>query len=681
MPPQKDFEGKVRMRRISPVALLLLSGGCTWISTQDVDARRVDLDDDLDGYIASEDCDDSDASISPGAEEIWYDGIDSDCLGDDDFDADKDGYVLDIYLGGVTAGVATSGLLPGGDCDDTRRAISPDATDGWYDGIDSDCSGNDDYDYDGDGYVADAYVGLATQYVDGSGSLPGGDCDDHAAGINAGEFDTWYDGIDTDCSGNDDYDFDGDGYVADDDVGKKTRYVSSSGGLPGGDCDDENSYAHAGAPDTWYDGLDWDCAQDDDFDRDGDGYVQDIYEGRTTEGVDSSGELPGGDCSDSDAEINPGQMEVLSDARDLDCDQRGAASGATSFTASALEGYTDWQDPFAPRFAENVSHVYLSLATYKVRASSSSTYYDSALAVSFDGLDPLAGPLDEYVWLKHVVDPNTYSLTAGHDFVVTNEYLFGVTGLLFSTTRSLRLGGFDLIDGVNGLSGKVYSTGLTTSTFTDMSIVLDDDGTLYALGCDNGDGIAQYMRASLKSAVSSLADVEQTMTGLRATRCELSLEDAPDALVYSAQSAGLVTNTFDMDSSSPSFSRVSLNSAYEAVEITAPGGGVGGYTVVVDPDAIYIFSGGSITYTAALGEGPQAAQASYAPDGSLLIAYVDRTGEAHVLHGDPATGMVTYDILTDFAATEAAAWIESTGENLLVAVIGPDDVAFGAARL
>lgn len=51
------------------------------------------------------DCDDEDAAIYPGAEDVWYDGIDSDCVGDDDYDQDGDG--VDVSE----------------DCDDTDSAI------------------------------------------------------------------------------------------------------------------------------------------------------------------------------------------------------------------------------------------------------------------------------------------------------------------------------------------------------------------------------------------------------------------------------------------------------------------------------------------------------------------------------------------------------------------------------
>ena len=90
----------------------------------------VDHDDDGDGYsFLSGDCDDTDRTVYPGAREIWYDGRDQNCDGEDDYDADADGFPSEAY-GGT-------------DCDDRNRRIYPGRRDRCGDGIDSDCDGRD----------------------------------------------------------------------------------------------------------------------------------------------------------------------------------------------------------------------------------------------------------------------------------------------------------------------------------------------------------------------------------------------------------------------------------------------------------------------------------------------------------------------------------------------------------
>ena len=61
-------------------------------------------DADGDGFDSSIDCDDADPAVHPGADEIWYDGKNSDCAYSSDFDQDGDGE--DHIAGGGT------------DCDD-----------------------------------------------------------------------------------------------------------------------------------------------------------------------------------------------------------------------------------------------------------------------------------------------------------------------------------------------------------------------------------------------------------------------------------------------------------------------------------------------------------------------------------------------------------------------------------
>ncbi|MFN7144873.1 MAG: MopE-related protein, partial [Myxococcota bacterium] len=147
--------------------------------------------------------------------EVWYDGVDQDCDGND-ADQDGDGYAA-----------ASAG---GDDCDDLDAAIHRGATESWYDGVDQDCDGNDT-DRDGDGHAA---------------TLAGGDdCDDADAATYAGAAEVWYDGVDQGCDGGEDFDQDGDGELA------------AVGG--GGDCDDTDAAVNTGGAETLDDGVDGDC--------------------------------------------------------------------------------------------------------------------------------------------------------------------------------------------------------------------------------------------------------------------------------------------------------------------------------------------------------------------------------------------------------------------------------------
>lgn len=85
------------------------------------------LDADGDGVPDLYDCARVDPDIHPGAVDEPYDGIDADCRGDDDYDADSDG-----------ARPAEHGGL---DCDDLDTLRAPDRPEMPDNGIDDDCDG------------------------------------------------------------------------------------------------------------------------------------------------------------------------------------------------------------------------------------------------------------------------------------------------------------------------------------------------------------------------------------------------------------------------------------------------------------------------------------------------------------------------------------------------------------
>ena len=79
------------------------------------------------------------------------------------------------------------------------------------------------------------------------------------------------------------------------------------------DCNDRNPSIYPGAPDEPYDGIDSDCQKDDDFDADGDGYVSDKHEGSCTRPDPERiiPRSPGGDCNDMNADVYPGHRTTM----------------------------------------------------------------------------------------------------------------------------------------------------------------------------------------------------------------------------------------------------------------------------------------------------------------------------------------------------------------------------------
>jgi len=187
------------------------------IDLADPDCPKNCTDNDGDGYNQSNpvecgilDCDDTNASIYPGAPEICN-GVDDDCNGtiDDGFDKDGDNYTT-----------------CGGDCDDTNASIHPGAIE-ICNGLDDDCNGivDDGFDIDADGWTT-----------------CNEDCDDYDRFINPGATEVC-DLRDNDCDGliDEGFDQDNDGWST-----------------CQGDCNDTDDTTYPGAPEIC-DGKDNQC--------------------------------------------------------------------------------------------------------------------------------------------------------------------------------------------------------------------------------------------------------------------------------------------------------------------------------------------------------------------------------------------------------------------------------------
>jgi hypothetical protein len=215
------------------------------------------------------DCNDLDGDINPDGIEKYYDGVDQDCKRDDDYNQDTDDWPACSEPGDTGAC----------DCDDLNAKVFPGAVDVLYDGLDADCANDKDFDSDHDGW------NCSSEFDAGCPIDSGMDCDDHDGAFAPDAFDEWYDNIDHDCQGNDDFDRDYDGVSKCQDTGDTDC-----------DCIDTDDNAYPGADEIWYDGKDQNCSGDNDQDQDGDGFLCNASAGKVCDGDD---------CDDLNAMIHP----------------------------------------------------------------------------------------------------------------------------------------------------------------------------------------------------------------------------------------------------------------------------------------------------------------------------------------------------------------------------------------
>jgi MYXO-CTERM domain-containing protein len=291
------------------------------------------------GAANASDCDDSSATIHPGATEVVGDGIDQTCDGAEScyVDADGDGARTLYTVASPDASCTGSGEALGTadlDCDDGDADAYPGATEIVGDGVDEDCDGAEDcyVDADEDSYRPDATSTVASGDADCSdvgealASALTGDCDDADAAFHpfASE---------GDCSDANDYNCDG-----------STGYIDADGDGSAAceECDDADAAIFPGATEVPGDGVDGDCSGADTcyVDADDDGYRPDATAtvAGTTVACDGAGEAassePTDDCDDADPTSNPGAIETVGDGVDNDCD-----GDETCFVDADDDGY------------------------------------------------------------------------------------------------------------------------------------------------------------------------------------------------------------------------------------------------------------------------------------------------------------------------------------------------------
>jgi hypothetical protein len=289
-------DGEVFYTETAPLPAVDIYG----IDCDDSDATlSPGIDGDSDGFSVCDDCDDANVDINPAAEEEYYDGIDADCDGMSDYDMDMDGYDSSEYLGDCS----DTTLMNQWDCEEAGTCSDTQYTDQW------DCED-----------AAETWTSAGNTWT-----AIGDDCDDDDEDVHPllNEADP------TACYEDDD----GDGW------GDADPWNDAA--VAGTDCYDSaytsaSPYTYPGAAynesDIDGDGVD-DCTTD--MDEDGYGDSDAYY-----------ADVDGTDCDDDDAAINPsvdGDGDNVDACNDCD-DTDSSLQGGFGYWDGDADGYGDQDD-------------------------------------------------------------------------------------------------------------------------------------------------------------------------------------------------------------------------------------------------------------------------------------------------------------------------------------------------
>ncbi len=233
------------------------------------DSDSVEACDTPTGYVIDlGDCDDSDATVYPGAWELCN-GVDDDCSGviDDGLtfstfyrDMDNDGYG-DLETTIEACSVPEGYVADSTDCDDSLTGVNPGIEADCADGVDEDCDGEIDEgpdrtwfaDTDGDTY-GDPTSSVTTCLMPEGYVADATDCNDDDADFSPEAREICDDGMDSDCDGlADDDDVDCDcpdhGIEYDEDMGSETGESVRTGSTLGMGDDIDGSCGSSGGQD------------------------------------------------------------------------------------------------------------------------------------------------------------------------------------------------------------------------------------------------------------------------------------------------------------------------------------------------------------------------------------------------------------------------------------------------
>ena len=319
-------------------------------------------------------------------------------------------------------------------------------------------------------------------------------------------------------------------------------------------------------------------------------------------------------------------------------------------------------------------------------------YYSASYVSAFDLGDVSTDPTDRFSDGGKTDSPDSNPYSDMQSVVANNQFFIGAIGQEKLNSAGQGLYRYLRIS-VKQLTQTFYfhlssRTTNAAPALEDVSVLIDSNDFIHAVGCESTSGILQYARlplSALSPGTSVSMDAEAEMPGMFFSKCKITEDANGDGILWAEENGIITPHTFDMSASedSLSFTPQSPLPVYPGLsEWTLSDTTQDAVSVFTEPTGVYALIDGA-EYQVSTTPDPLHAYGVMSEAGELIVTIVDTQGTGSVLIGDPSTftsvtpTLDSFDLTTSLSLTELApfAYVDNNGDDkLFLAFLGLDGI-------
>ena len=312
---------------------------------------------------------------------------------------------------------------------------------------------------------------------------------------------------------------------------------------------------------------------------------------------------------------------------------------------------------------------------------------------AFDLGDVSTDPTEFFRWRGKTDSPDSNPYSDIQSVVANNQFFIGAIGQEKLNSAGQGLYRYLRIS-VKQLTQTFYfhlssRTTNAAPALEDVSVLIDSNDFIHAVGCESTSGVLQYARlplSALSPGTSVSMDAEAEISNMFFSNCKITEDANGDGILWAENNGTITPHTFDMTASEDNLvftPQAALPYIYPGLsEWTLSDTTPDAVSVFTEPTGVYAIIDGN-EYQISADPNPLHAYGVMSPTGELIVTVVDDQGTGSVLIGDPDTftsvtpTMDSFDLTTSLSLTEVApfAYVDNSGDDkLFLAFLGLDGI-------